>query len=96
MTTSPWVSATAENVRAVMARKRKRGTELARVLHLSQTAASRRMNGQTPIHVDELISVAEWLNVPVTDLLPETASRLHTRGYRGRRATVGAPALIAA
>lgn len=81
--TGPWSEATAENVRAVMARKRRRGTELARVLGLSQTAASRRMSGLTPFDVNELCETAAWLGVPITDLLPEPREGAYLRTTEG-------------
>lgn len=59
----------AANVRAEMARRGIRQTLLAEHLGLSQAAVSRRVNGQTPFDVDELIKVAALLGVPAAALL---------------------------
>lgn len=59
----------AAEIRAEMARQRKTGRELAAHLHCSQQSASRRVNGETAIDLDELASIAEWLEVPVMKLL---------------------------
>lgn len=77
MTPHAWAESLAEEVRAVMARKRRRGTELGSVLGLSQSAASRRMSGETPLSVDELLAIAEWLDVPFTDLIPAKAKQVN-------------------
>ena len=64
----------AANLRAEMARQRKTGKELALVLSVSQASASRRTTGETPLDVDELCSVAAWLDVPFSALLPDRDS----------------------
>lgn len=65
----------ADELRAHMARKKKTGVELAAVLQISQQAASRRMTGEVTLDLDELVKVADWLDVDFLDLLP--ASILH-------------------
>jgi transcriptional regulator with XRE-family HTH domain len=62
---------TASNLRGEMARQRRRQTDLAAVLHISQAAVSRRLSGETPLNVDELVAVAEWLDVTVGFLISE-------------------------
>lgn len=62
----------AGEIRAEMARQRKTGVDLAHALHCSQQSASRRLTGQTPLTLDELAAIAEWLSVPVSVF---TASR---------------------
>lgn len=59
----------AGNIRAEMARQKRQGNDLAAILKMSQTAVSRRLNGQVGLDIDELFTVAAWLNVPVTALL---------------------------
>lgn len=59
----------AGEIRAVMGRSRMSGRELAARAGLSQTALARRLNGQIPINVDELASVAAALAVPVASLV---------------------------
>jgi transcriptional regulator with XRE-family HTH domain len=56
-----------------MARQRKSGIELASLLDLSQTSASRRLLGQTAFSLDELATVADWLGVPVSNFIRSAA-----------------------
>jgi BetR domain. len=56
-------------LRAEMARQHKTSQDLADVLSISQSSASRRMNGQVPIDLDEVYLVAQWLDVPLSTLL---------------------------
>lgn len=65
---------TADNVRAEMARQRLPQIALAKHLGLSQAAVSRRLNGQTPFDVNELVAVAALLDVPAAALLGEVAA----------------------
>lgn len=60
----------AEALRAEMARQRRSQTELAQYLGISQPAVSRRLNGDTPLDVDELYRIARFLDRPATDFLP--------------------------
>lgn len=61
----------ASNLRAEIARQKRRKGDLAPVLNLSPAAVTRRLSGETPLDVNELCAVAAWLNVPITTLLPE-------------------------
>lgn len=61
-------SSVAGNIRAEMARQRRQGTDLAAILNMSQTAISRRLNGQVGLDVDELFTIAAWLGVSIADL----------------------------
>ena len=49
-----------------MAKQFKTGRELAELLNISQQSASRRINGQTPIGIHEVGTIAAWLKIPVT------------------------------
>ena len=64
----------AAEIRAEMARQRKTGIELASLLDLSQQSASRRVNGETDIDLDELEVIAGWLGVDVPALLGMSAA----------------------
>jgi transcriptional regulator with XRE-family HTH domain len=64
----------AATVRAEMARRRTRQTVLAQRLGMSSTAVSRRLTGETPFSVPELMAVADVLGMPVADLMPETTA----------------------
>jgi transcriptional regulator with XRE-family HTH domain len=62
---------TAGAVRAELARRKLSGRKLGERLGWSLGTTSRRLNGQTPITVDELTRIADFIGVPVTVLLPE-------------------------
>jgi transcriptional regulator with XRE-family HTH domain len=51
-----------------MADQRKKGRELADLLNKSQSSASRRMRGETPLNLNELETVAPWLGVSISRL----------------------------
>ncbi|HEY0889595.1 MAG TPA: helix-turn-helix domain-containing protein [Nocardioides sp.] len=59
----------AAEIRAEMARQRKTGVDLARLLQCSQQSASRRLNGGLGLDLDELPVIADWLGVPLVNLL---------------------------
>ena len=63
----------AANVRAEMARQRKRQADLGEVLGLTQGAVSKRMSGAVALDVDELARIAEFLGVPVDALITDAA-----------------------
>lgn len=60
----------AGEIRAHLARRQISGKTFAARLGLSQFAVSRRLRGQTPFSIDELSRAAEFLGVPLVDLLP--------------------------
>ena len=61
-------------LRAEMARKRLTSKDLAVALNCSQSSASRRMAGATPLDLDELTRIAEWLGVSEWVLLGSDAA----------------------
>lgn len=61
---------TAGAVRAELARRRISGRELAKALGWARTTTSRRLNGATPFDIEELATVANFLNLPVSALVP--------------------------
>ena len=63
-----------DNVRAAMAHRRAKQSDLAAALRISQPAVSARLAGKTPFTVAELAAVAAYLNVPVLDLLGESVA----------------------
>jgi transcriptional regulator with XRE-family HTH domain len=75
---------TASNLRAEMARQNRKKRELAALLGISPAAVTRRISGETPLDVNELLAIAEWLDVPVTELLPGRGSHPTTSGWSGR------------
>lgn len=66
--------ATSANVRAEVARRRARHADLALALNMSTTALSRRMTGDVAFNVHEIGLVAEFLGVPVADLMSTPAA----------------------
>lgn len=78
----------AEEIRAVMGRRRLTGAGLARALGVSQMWVSYRLNGQQPIDVNDLERIAQVLDVPVLDLFP-AAYRSASTGVTGRQGTNG-------
>lgn len=73
--------AVAEEIRALLARRRMSGRQLAALLDVSQTWMSTRLKGTTPIDLNELSRIAAALNVEVAELLP--------RANEGRLITTG-------
>jgi transcriptional regulator with XRE-family HTH domain len=71
MTTSHEVAAT---IRAELARRRIPQARLAQLLGMTQVSVSRRLTGQTPITVDELVTIAGFLELPISQLLKDDAA----------------------
>lgn len=59
----------AEEVRALLARRRLSQSKLAAALGLSQAAVSRRLSGEVPFDVNELAATARYLDVPLGQLV---------------------------
>lgn len=60
----------AEEIRALMARQRTSGRQLAAKLDVSPSWVSYRLSGVQPIDVNDLVRIAKALDVGVYDLLP--------------------------
>lgn len=63
----------AEEVRAMLARRRVSGRKLADQLGVSPSWVSYRLTGTQPIDLNDLERIASALNVEVTDLLPRSS-----------------------
>lgn len=63
----------ASNVRALLARRRESGRDLATALGWSERTFRRRLAGETPFTVDELTALSRHLGVSPADLLPPTS-----------------------
>lgn len=70
--------AVAEEVRSLMGRRRVNQTRLAKALNMSQSALSRRLNGEQPFDTDDLFRIAEHFDVEVTRLFPAPKSAWFT------------------
>lgn len=69
MTNSPTL-AVGREIRAQMARKDLNQADIAEVLGVTQTSVSNRLRGLVPWDINELAQVADYLGVPLADLLP--------------------------
>ena len=49
-------------------------TQVAQALGVGQPAIARKLRGERPFTIDELLSVADYLDLPVTELLPNDGS----------------------
>lgn len=76
----------AEEIRALLARRRMSGRELARALDVSPSWVSYRLTGTQPIDVNDLDRIARVLGVGIVDLLPlEEVVSDRNSGLRKRR-----------
>jgi transcriptional regulator with XRE-family HTH domain len=73
-TRPPLTVRVAEEVRALMARRRITGAEMARRLDVSQMWISYRLNGRQPIDLNDLEKIARVLGVQPLDLLRSAES----------------------
>jgi transcriptional regulator with XRE-family HTH domain len=71
----------AEEIRALLGRRRMTQAELARRLGTSGAWLNYRLTGKQPIDVNDLAEIAATLGVPVTDLIPADgfATGLHRK-----------------
>jgi transcriptional regulator with XRE-family HTH domain len=60
----------AEEVRALLGRRRLNGAKLAQAIDRSEMYVSRRLRGETAFDLDDLEKIADVLSVPVAQLLP--------------------------
>ena len=65
---------TAGAVRAELARKRITGRQMARDLGWSVTPTHYRITGKYPFTIDQLVAIADYLQVPLVSLLPADRS----------------------
>lgn len=61
---------TAEEIRALLARRKMSATQLGREMGISQAYIWRRLSGETAFDLDDLEKIAAILGVEVIDLLP--------------------------
>lgn len=73
-TPTEYAEAVAAEVRAEMGRKRKSQADLAATLAITTATAGRRLSGEVPFDVIELMRVADWLDVDLLQLMPAKAS----------------------
>jgi transcriptional regulator with XRE-family HTH domain len=73
MPTSLPAASVANEVRAAMSRRRMSQMQLAEALGRSQAFVSRRLTGEIAFDINELATIAEALDVPITALLGDAA-----------------------
>lgn len=71
----PLSAAVAEEIRALMARRRMSARQLAATMRVSHAYVSYRLAGKKPINLDDLDRIAAILGVAVADLLPADTKR---------------------
>ena len=83
--------AVAEEVRALLARRRISGVQFAKQIGKSQPYFSRRLNGDVAFDLDDLEAIAKVLDIDVTDLIPKEgrSSKDFDRAPAERLVTVG-------
>lgn len=63
MTPTEYADAVAAEVRAELGRQRRTMADLGKAIHRSAPSVARRLNGEIPFDVIELIQAATWLGV---------------------------------
>jgi transcriptional regulator with XRE-family HTH domain len=85
--TPPLTELVAEEIRALLARRRISGRELARRMGASYSWVNFRLTGAQPIDLNDLQRIADVLDVEVLDLLPTREGRVVTHAGAPRRQT---------
>jgi transcriptional regulator with XRE-family HTH domain len=80
--TRPLRAHIAEEIRALLARRRINGVQLALRIGRSQSYVSRRLTGETAFDADDLERIAEVLGVNVVELMPSPKPRQHRDDLR--------------
>lgn len=84
-----WAAAVGDEVRAWLARTRHSQAQLALHLGLAKSAITRRVRGEYPFAITELIEIAQWLDISLEQLLGPTILRAQ-KSPRGDMVTAGA------
>lgn len=72
-TPNEWIAGT---IRAELARRKLSGRSVAGRMGMPVNTFRRRLNGEIPFDVSDLVAVADILSVPVVDLLPPMQERV--------------------
>ena len=59
----------AQNIRALMGIKNRNITDLANCLQVNRLTASKRYHGLTPYDLNQIETIASWLNEPVDRII---------------------------
>jgi transcriptional regulator with XRE-family HTH domain len=68
----------AAQIRAFMAARKKRSSELAELLHITADTANRRVQGAGPFDFNDVEKIAAWLNVPVSHIVDPGPGNTYT------------------
>lgn len=60
----------AGSVRAELARRKISGQQMGRDLGWTRNKTSRRLSGEYPMTIDELVAVAKYLDIPLSVIAP--------------------------
>lgn len=71
--------ALAGEIRADLARLNETQTALCHATTMAKATASRRLSGESPFGLDELMKVADFLGVSVSDLLKRAEAQVEAR-----------------
>lgn len=77
----------AEEVRALLGRRRMSASTLARQMGVTQRYVSRRLTGDAPFDANDLQRIAGTLGVPVRALLPDSVDDVQAITESGREVT---------
>lgn len=76
--TSSAVHVLAAEIRAHLARRQLTQHQLGEAIGLSPQSVSLRMNGRVPWTFEEVLKVAQWLEIPVASLIPPVPEQSRT------------------
>lgn len=68
----------AAQIRAYMAARKKRTTELAELLNITTDTANRRVQGAGPFDFNDVEKIATWLGVPVAHIVDPGPGNTYT------------------
>ena len=60
----------ASELRGEIARQQLRQRDLAPILGLAQSSVSARLNGRTPLSINEVVLITQWLRIPFAAVMP--------------------------
>ncbi|MGO2619532.1 MAG: helix-turn-helix domain-containing protein [Glutamicibacter ardleyensis] len=71
--TAPFSEIARQEIRAWMARRGYQQRDLAEAIGLKQSSASLRLNGKVPFTLDDIASIAAWMEISIADLIGSRA-----------------------
>lgn len=66
---TPFSEVARQEIRAWMARRGYQQRDLAEAIGLKQSSASLRLNGKVPFTLDDLASIAAWMEISIAELV---------------------------